>query len=203
MPNAVSNWWGDISGPFNATLNPYGLGSPVLPLSDNVTFVPWLGNGANSITNGFEPQAPVAEYPPIQLVFTTEPMGGILGSPLSVQPIVSIEDTNGNVTPWANPAVTMTIGTNPAAGVLTGTNPETAINGVATFIDLAITVEGGAGFTLVASAPSLISATSSPFNITNPAPAISSLSQDYAAAASAGFTLTINGSNFVENSVVY
>lgn len=37
--DAVNNWWGDSSGPFNAAQNPEGTGNPV---SDNVDFVPWL-----------------------------------------------------------------------------------------------------------------------------------------------------------------
>lgn len=37
--NATGNWWGDVSGPYNATSNPSGLGNAV---SDNVTFTPWL-----------------------------------------------------------------------------------------------------------------------------------------------------------------
>jgi hypothetical protein len=36
--NADHNWWGDASGPFNATSNPTGLGNPV---SDNVDYTPY------------------------------------------------------------------------------------------------------------------------------------------------------------------
>lgn len=36
---AVNNWWGDQSGPFEATLNPNGLGNQV---SGRVSFTPWL-----------------------------------------------------------------------------------------------------------------------------------------------------------------
>jgi len=37
--DAVNNWWGDPTGPFHPTLNPYGLGDTV---GDNVLFNPWL-----------------------------------------------------------------------------------------------------------------------------------------------------------------
>ncbi len=37
--NAIDNWWGDNSGPLNATANPAGLGEEV---SDGVDFDPWL-----------------------------------------------------------------------------------------------------------------------------------------------------------------
>jgi hypothetical protein len=36
--NATCNWWGDASGPYNPTTNPFGLGDSV---SDNVTYVGW------------------------------------------------------------------------------------------------------------------------------------------------------------------
>ncbi len=37
--DAESNWWGDASGPYNATSNPAGLGSGV---TDGVDFEPWV-----------------------------------------------------------------------------------------------------------------------------------------------------------------
>jgi len=37
--DATENWWGDISGPEQATTNPGGLGNDV---SDNVDYAPWL-----------------------------------------------------------------------------------------------------------------------------------------------------------------
>jgi len=40
--NATNNWWGDITGPYNATKNPGGLGTNV---SGNVTFWPWFEFG--------------------------------------------------------------------------------------------------------------------------------------------------------------
>jgi hypothetical protein len=38
--NAELNWWGNGSGPYNATSNPAGTGDPV---SDNVDYDPWIG----------------------------------------------------------------------------------------------------------------------------------------------------------------
>ncbi len=37
--NGLSNWWGDATGPYNAALNPGGLGVPVSPYID---FDPWM-----------------------------------------------------------------------------------------------------------------------------------------------------------------
>ncbi len=40
--DAINNWWGDNSGPYQAILNPQGRGNLV---SDNVLFDPWIGKG--------------------------------------------------------------------------------------------------------------------------------------------------------------
>ena len=45
---AINNYWGDLSGPYNTTLNPVGLGNSV---SQNVLFSPWCRNEA--CTSGF------------------------------------------------------------------------------------------------------------------------------------------------------
>ncbi len=37
--DALSNWWGDVTGPYHPTKNPAGLGNDV---SDNVLFDPWV-----------------------------------------------------------------------------------------------------------------------------------------------------------------
>jgi len=37
--NALTNWWGDVSGPYQATTNVAGLGDPV---SDDVLYDPWM-----------------------------------------------------------------------------------------------------------------------------------------------------------------
>jgi hypothetical protein len=38
--DARNNWWGDASGPYHPTLNPFGQGDTIL--SDSVLFIPWL-----------------------------------------------------------------------------------------------------------------------------------------------------------------
>ena len=199
-PNAVSNWWGNVSGPFNAASNPYGTGSAA---SGSVSVSPWLGDGTDtSAALGFQPNASPTYTPPTHLMFSTQPGGASLNSPLSPQPVVTVYDANNNVTPWANPQVTMAILNNPGGGVLAGTNPEMASSGAAPFTDLAITVGGGSGYTLTASAPFLTSANSTAFDISNPAPSISSLTPFFARAGGGGFSLTVNGANFVPDSVV-
>lgn len=60
--------------------------------------------------------------------------------------------------------ISLLLGTNPGSGTLSGTNPQTVVNGVATFGNLSIN-QPGSGYTLVASATGLSTATSASFNV--------------------------------------
>ena len=78
---ASENWWGNSSGPANAS-NPSGTGSPV---SDLVTFVPWLIDGTNSTAAiGFHPNL----LPSISSVSPTVAFAG------STNAIVTVTGTN-------------------------------------------------------------------------------------------------------------
>src|SRR5439155_1431428 len=70
----------------------------------------------------------------------------------------------------ATTSITVAIGTNPASGTLAGTMTVAAVNGVATFANLSIN-NPGTGYTLIASATGLTSATSTAFNISTGAAA--------------------------------
>ncbi|MDH4299292.1 MAG: hypothetical protein OEV57_05580 [Dehalococcoidia bacterium] len=50
--DAVYNWWGDASGPYHPTTNPLGTGNAV---SNNVSFMPWLGDEVvtETVEDGF------------------------------------------------------------------------------------------------------------------------------------------------------
>jgi hypothetical protein len=76
---------------------------------------------------------------------------------------VAVEDAFHNVVPTATQAVTLAIQTNPGGGTLTGGGPVGAVSGIASFtvsID-----QPGNGYTLVAMASGLTSATSTPFDV--------------------------------------
>ena len=201
LVDGTSNWWGSPTGPTIAA-NPGGNGVAV---SANVTFSPWLGDGTDTSADiGFQPNLTPVYYTPTGLTFSTQPVGANLGSPLLVQPVVTVTNEIGGVALQYTNLVTLTIGNNPGDGVLTGTNPKYAVAGVTTFTNLAITVGGGAGYTFVASSLSPLPAVaSSSFDITNAAPTISSLSPFWARAGGSAFSLTVNGADFVANSVVY
>jgi len=99
-----------------------------------------------------------------RLVFTTQPGNGSGGSLLATQPVVSVEDSGGNVITTATANITLAIATNPGSGSLSGTIPVAAVSGVATFTDLAID-KVGTGYTLIATGNGLLASTSSTFNI--------------------------------------
>lgn len=106
--------------------------------------------------------------PPTRLLFTTQPGGALAGSALAAQPILVAQDDQGRLTPGFTGPVTVTFGSNPGGGGLGGTRTINAVNGVATFTDLSIQAPGS-GYTLVASAAGLASATSTSFTIAAPA----------------------------------
>ncbi len=189
---ATANWWGDISGAYSASFNPYGLGGGV---TDHVKVSPWLADGTDTSTDiGFQPN-PTLQTPPTHLIFSTEPGDGILSQPLSVQPVVTVLDASNNVTPWVNLSVTLSIGNNPSNATLIGTSVMPAVSGLSTFTNVGLTAGGGPGYTLIAKAPDLICANSTSFTVFIP-PTIysqpSSLTRN--AGENARFCVAVSGS---------
>jgi uncharacterized repeat protein (TIGR01451 family) len=99
-----------------------------------------------------------------QLIFSVQPTTTTAGSSISPAVQVLVEDAFGNTVTTASNSVTVAVGSNPGGGTLSGTNPVSASGGVATFSNLSID-KRGTGYTLVASAAGLTSATSAAFNI--------------------------------------
>jgi hypothetical protein len=96
-----------------------------------------------------------------QLVITQQPGGATLGNALSPQPVVQLRDANNQLVA-GNSVVTASIAS--GSGTLQGTTSVTAVNGVASFTNLAI--GGNAGtHSLRFAASGLVSATSSTFSI--------------------------------------
>ncbi len=106
-----------------------------------------------------------------QLVFTTQPGGGAAGVAWSQQPVVAVEDANGNViTTDSSSVVYLTTGSNPTGGTLTCTSGTsvTVVNGYATFSGCRISSgTSSSTFTLAASSSAgYTSDTSSAFYVT-------------------------------------
>ncbi len=81
--DAKYNWWGNVTGPKNATSNPAGTGSPV---DDSVTYVPWLdaeypGGGA---TGGI----------PTELTIKASATSVLVGAVVTIKD--TLKDVHGN-----------------------------------------------------------------------------------------------------------
>jgi hypothetical protein len=104
---------------------------------------------------------------PDHLAFGQQPSATIAGQPINAALLpagvtVRIEDAVGQLVTISTASVSMTHASGP--GSLFGTSPVSAVNGVATFSDLAIDTAGT--HTLLASSSPLTSATSASFQIT-------------------------------------
>jgi Leucine-rich repeat (LRR) protein len=88
----------------------------------------------------------------------------------------------------ATDEVTVAIGNNPGSGTFSGTQTVEAVNGIASFSDLAIE-RAGIGYTLIATSVGLTSSTSASFDITAAQRVLSpdDLCSDYPASAIATF----------------
>jgi len=122
------------------------------------------------------------------LVFAQQPTDSTGGAQITPSVQVAVVDANNNVVTTSTAAITLALGANPGSGSLLGTLTENAVNGVATFSDPLAVNTIGSGYTLVASADGLGSATSNTFDITEGGPASLAFTQQPANTA-AGATL--------------
>lgn len=187
--DATCNWWGDASGPQHAS-NPGGLGDVV---SDDAMFSPWATLNNYTCT----PHVGVAT----QLAFATEPSNTNKNLTITPSPVVEARDADGNIAISFGGAINLSIRDNPGGGTLSGVTTLNAVNGSATFNGLSIDLPG-AGYTLNASFDGLTTGVSALFDIIDADPIITSIEPASATAGWAGFTLTVNGSNFGATSVI-
>jgi hypothetical protein len=131
------------------------------------TIVATTTGGLTDVTSAPFTIAPGA---PTQLAYQQQPSDAAAGDLIAPAITVRILDSLGNLVATANNAVTLAFGANPGGGTLSGTTTVNAVNGVATFSTLSIN-RAATGYTLVASATSLSSATSDPFDISTNTPA--------------------------------
>ncbi len=118
-----------------ATVTSTGLITAVSPGTAVISGTSNGGRGSAGIT--------IVPGPPTQLVLRVQPVGGQSGTVLVTQPVVQIGDANGQLVPMS---ATVTASIQNGSGTLSGTTAVTAVNGVATFANLAIT--GSGSFTL-------------------------------------------------------
>jgi uncharacterized repeat protein (TIGR01451 family) len=147
---AKLNWWNGNKGP-KAPSNTKGNGQPV---SDNVTYLPWLCDGTDTQPDqwGFQPAANAAACTNLatRLVFTKYPSSAFENIPFAQQPIVRAEDDDGNLAITFDNFVFLDIANNPVGGMLLpGPYYKKAEDGVAIFSGLSIN-KAGQGYTLKA-----------------------------------------------------
>lgn len=102
--------------------------------------------------------------PPAQVAFTVQPSDATAGSPISPAVEVTIQDDQTITVDTSTAEVTISFDDNPSGGALSGSTSLAAVNGVATFSDLAIEI-ASSGYTLLATSPGLNSDVSAPFTI--------------------------------------
>jgi hypothetical protein len=123
------------------------------------TLVASSGSLASATSNGFAITAGAAGT----LAFTAQPASTSAGATLATI-TVAAQDANGNVVTTYTGAVTVALGVTTSGAVLGGTTTVNAVAGVASFTTLSVN-KNFTGYTLVASASGLTSATSSTFDI--------------------------------------
>src|SRR5205814_610866 len=148
------------------------------------------GGTATGTSNSFQVNAGAAS----KLAFIQQPTNTNAGQAIIPAVTVQIQDANGNLTN-STASVAVAIANNPSSGTLSGTTPVTAVNGTAAFSDLSIN-NGGTGYILQATSAGLTSATSSAFNINNPAPTLTSISPT-SGNLSQTLDVTFTGTNFI------
>src|SRR5207253_1948159 len=107
-----------------------------------------LGAADGSLTSATSGNVVINVGAASKVVFTTQPVGGVAeGTNFATQPVVSVEDSFGNLVTSDTSTVTLSIASGPGAGVLgcTGGLSKAAVAGVATFAGCQITGSAAAG----------------------------------------------------------
>jgi len=168
------------SGPAGATLtcspNPVTASAGIVSFVGSACRLDKVGTytlsaSSSGLLSGSSASFTVAAGPATKLGFTAQPNSGVAAQAFPIQPVVAVQDAGGNtVTSGTNSTatVTLSLGTAPVGAVLTctGGNVKSAVAGLATFTGCSVNAAGT--YTLVASATSLTSATSSSFVVTQP-----------------------------------
>ncbi len=169
---------GASTGQFTGTPTSAGTYNFTVQVSDSATPTPQTASAPFALTI-----AP----PPLSITTTSPLPGGIVGAAYSQ----SLAATGGT-TPyiWSATGLPAWLTLNPATGAVTGTPPSPATH------DFTVQVtDSGTPTPQVTTRPLSVT-------VTSPTPSITTLSPNTAVASGLGFTLTVNGTNFVTGAVV-
>ncbi|MBI2917725.1 MAG: hypothetical protein HYY01_06990 [Chloroflexi bacterium] len=130
-----------------------------------------------------------------RLAFVTQPAGAAAGATFTTQPVVEVQDANGNriTNNTATVVMAITSGSGTTGAGLSGTTQsganvnKAASAGQAVYTDLSINAAGN-GYTLTASSGALSAATSSSFNVAGVATKLAFTTQPAGAAPGVNFT---------------
>lgn len=124
------------------------------------------GCGSPSASTSVSTSPAVKTASPVKLAFSTQPGGASAGSPLNSQPVVAVQDSEGNVVTGSTFQINISItsGTGGAGATLYGPTTVTTVNGVARFNALYIN-KAGTDYTLTAASDNLVPVISAPFKI--------------------------------------
>ena len=128
-----------------------------------------VGTHATVNANGISYRFAAWKLTSTQLQVTGQPTDAAAGSIITPPITIEVKDQYGFTDSSDNSTqVTVAISANPGGGTISGTLTRTATAGVVTFSDISIDKKG-AGYTLIAAATSLTTATTNSFNITHAA----------------------------------
>ncbi len=135
-----------------------GLESTNYYLNAAITF------GSVNLTATSTAFSPTGPGPATQLVFTTQPVGAAADSSLSTMPVIWVEDLAGNLVTTSTAIISLTS----SSGTLANCSNLVATAGIANVTGCTLGGTIGSGYTLIASATGLSSATSNPLSVTGP-----------------------------------
>ena len=137
----------------------------------NCTFAGLVGTPYTlTATTGALTSLPSSSFSPTgaglasQLVFTTQPIAGASGAALTVQPVVKVEDSAGNVVTSSTASIILS----PTGGILSSCTGLTAAAGVVNVSNCTFAGVVGQPYTLTATSGSVTSLPSSSFSPTGP-----------------------------------
>ena len=143
-----------------------------------------------AVANGSPVTVTFAPGTATKLAITTPPVGASSGSALATQPVVVIQDAQGNtVTSDSETVVTLALEAG-ADGAVGGTLTATAVNGVATFAGVTLSGVVGTSYTLRFSSGSLTPADATDVQVSGPGTASQLALATEAAGAASGAAFT-------------
>jgi hypothetical protein len=172
---SVASGGGTLSGTISVTTNSSGVAS-FTDLALTGTGAQTLRFAANGLTSATSSTITLSTSPPppaTKLAITTQPAASATsGVAFSTQPVVQLQDANGNAVSQSGVSVSATVAS--GGGTLSGiTTVSTSASGAASFTNLAIS--GSGAQTIQFSATGLTSVTSATITVTVPPPTATKL----------------------------